>query len=111
MDRSFGRGRGRLLCALRSKRDKFKTRHNLESFIKIQNKIWPVISPIVPFNPRSTARAFGFGDSTEVALVRESSFSEEWLSFHGVPVVEDFLIKIRRAAPFWGNWSALAREA
>lgn len=71
-----------------SKRNAFKTRHNLESFIKTQVKMWPVISPIVNFNPsKHSARILGGPVPDKLPLFAEALSPEEWLSFHRIPVV------------------------
>jgi intracellular multiplication protein IcmP len=70
-----------------TKRNKFKTRYNLENFIKIQAKMWPVISPIVNFNPtKHSARAPGEPIPDKLPTFAEAMSPEEWLSFHRIPV-------------------------
>ena len=71
-----------------SVRNKFKTRHNMESFIRTQATMWPVLSPIVNFNPsKSSARAPGTMVPDKTPPFAEAFSPEEWLSFHRVPVV------------------------
>jgi intracellular multiplication protein IcmP len=71
-----------------SKRNKFKIRHNLESFIKAQSEIWPVISPIKDFNPsKHSARILGQQVPDKLPLFAEPLSPEEWISFHRIPVV------------------------
>ncbi len=71
-----------------SKRDSFKTRHNLESFIRTQAKMWPVIEPMVNFNPsKHSARIPGSAIPQKLPLFAEALSPEEWLSFQGIPVV------------------------
>jgi intracellular multiplication protein IcmP len=70
-----------------SPRNKFRTRHNLESCIKTQVKMWPVISPIVNFNPiKSSARTPGSMVPDKLPLFAEALAPEEWISFHRIPV-------------------------
>jgi intracellular multiplication protein IcmP len=70
-----------------SPRNKFRTKHNLESFIKIQAKMWPVISPIVDFNPiKSSARAPGDTVPDKLPMFAEALSPEEWISWHRIPV-------------------------
>jgi len=70
-----------------SKKDKFKTSFTLESFIKVQAKIWPVIEPIVAFNPaKHSARVPGSVIPAKLPLFAESLSPEEWISFHEIPV-------------------------
>lgn len=68
-------------------RNKFKTRHNLESFIKIQAKIWPVISPIVNFSPADhSARIPGQPIPAKLPPFAEALSPEEWIAYHAIPV-------------------------
>lgn len=70
-----------------SPRSKFRTKHNLESFIKFQAKMWPVINPIVNFNPiKSSARTPGDTIPDKLPLFAEALSPEEWTSFHRIPV-------------------------
>lgn len=69
-------------------RSKFKTRHTLESLIKIQAKMWPVITPIVNFIPtRSSARIPGDQIPDKLPVFAEALSPEEWVSWHRIPVV------------------------
>ncbi len=71
-----------------SPRNKFRTRHTLESLIKIQSKMWPVITPIVKFNPsKHSARAPGETITDKLPLFAEALSPEEWISYHRIPVV------------------------
>ncbi|MFY9288376.1 MAG: hypothetical protein WAO98_07720 [Alphaproteobacteria bacterium] len=73
-----------------SPRNKFKTKHNLESFIKTQAKMWPVISPIVNFNPiKSSARIPGTPVPDKLPLFAEALSPEEWISFHRISVTNN----------------------
>ncbi len=57
-----------------SPRNKFRTRHTLETFIKVQAKMWPVIAPIVQFQPdrnQAPARRAAAG-ARSIAAVRRS---------------------------------------
>lgn len=69
-------------------RNKFKVKHNLESFIKLQAKMWPVISPIVNFNPtKHSARIPGEPVPEKLQSFAEALSPEEWLAFHRIPVL------------------------
>jgi intracellular multiplication protein IcmP len=71
-----------------SMRNKFKTRHTLESFIKTQVKMWPVIAPIVDFIPtRSSARIPGSTVPDKLPPFAEALSPEEWLSYHRISIV------------------------
>ena len=66
---------------------KFRTKHTLESFIKVQAKMWPVLTPIVDFNPiHSSARPPGAMVPDKLPLFAEALSPEEWLSWCRIPV-------------------------
>lgn len=70
-----------------SPRGKFRTKHSLETFIKVQAKIWPVIAPIVDFNPiKSSARVPGDMIPDKLPMFAEALSPEEWISYHRIPV-------------------------
>jgi len=67
---------------------KFKTRHTLESFIKAQAKMWPIIRPIVDFDPaKSSARIPGSEVPDKLPLFAEALSPEEWIAWQRIPVV------------------------
>ncbi|MDX2027455.1 MAG: hypothetical protein SFW62_02335 [Alphaproteobacteria bacterium] len=71
-----------------SRRNKFRTTHTLESFIKVQSKMWPVISPIVNFNPsKFSARRPGDPVPEKLPPFAEALSPEEWIAWHRIPVV------------------------
>jgi intracellular multiplication protein IcmP len=73
-----------------SPRNKFKTQYTLEGFIKTQAKMWPVIAPIVKFNPiHSSARAPGDVIPDKMPLFAEALSPEEWIAFHRINVVNN----------------------
>lgn len=70
-----------------SPRSKFRTHHNLETFIRAQAKVWPVISPIVDFNPvKSSTRIPGDVIPDKLPLFAEALSPEEWISYHRITV-------------------------
>ncbi len=70
-----------------SPRSKFKTRHTLESFIKIQARMWPVITPIVNFKPASlSARIPGSRLPDKLAPFAEALSPEEWIAYNRIAV-------------------------
>lgn len=72
-----------------SNASKFRTRHNLESFIKAQAQMWPVIRPFINFNPaKFSSRVLGTPVPSKLPLFAESLAPEEWLAFHKIPVVD-----------------------
>lgn len=98
-----------------SYKNKFRTRYDLEAFIKIQEKIWPVISPIVKLNPtKHSARIPGSMIPDKVPLFAEAFSPEEWISFHRIPVVNGVpdRERVRRAflsqlGPRWQGYEGL----
>lgn len=100
-------------------RNKFKTRHNMESFIRTQAAMWPVISPIVDFNPsKSSARTPGTMMPDKTPAFAEAFSPEEWLAYHRVPVVNGVpdTEAVRRAmtlqlGPRWRGFSDLPPHA
>lgn len=76
-----------IYAAYFSVRNKFRTTHNLESFIKVQAKMWPIITPIVDFNPiKSSARLLGARIPDKLPLFAEALAPEEWVSWQRIPV-------------------------
>ena len=70
-----------------SPRNKFRNKYDLEGFIKTQAKMWPVISPILNFNPiKSSARTPGDTIPDKLPLFAEALSPEEWISWHRIPV-------------------------
>lgn len=67
--------------------NKFKTKHTLESFIRVQAKMWPVITPIVNFNPaKVSARRLGDTVPDKLPVFAEALSPEEWVAWHRIPV-------------------------
>jgi len=70
-----------------SQRGKFNHDYNLEGLIKVQAKIWPIIMPIVNFNPgKFSARATGDAVPTKLPVFAEALSPEEWLAYHNIPL-------------------------
>jgi len=103
------------VAAFVSKRNFFKTRHTLETFIKSQVSIWPVISPIVNFNPtKASARILGHKVPDKTPLFAEAFAPEEWIAYHRIPVVNNVPEReaVRRAfmrqlGPRWNGYQDL----
>jgi intracellular multiplication protein IcmP len=73
-----------------SPRGKFRTKHTLESFIKLQADMWPVISPIVKFNPiKSSGRIPGSMVPDKLPLFAEALSPEEWVAWHRIPLTNN----------------------
>ncbi len=70
-----------------SSQNKFMTKHTLESLIKVQSRMWPIIMPIVKFNPSKTGRVLGDKVPEKLPLFAEALSPEEWISWSRVPVV------------------------
>lgn len=70
-----------------SPKRKFKTVFNLESLIKIQAKCWPIISPIVNFNPlKESQRVPGSTIPNKLPPFAESLSPEEWVAWQHLPL-------------------------
>ena len=70
-----------------SPHNKFMTKHTLESLIATQAKMWPIISPIVKFNPSKSGRILGDKIPENLPLFAEALSPEEWISWNRIPVV------------------------
>ncbi len=69
-----------------SPRYKFMTKHTLESLIAVQAKMWPVISPIVKFNPSKSGRILGNTVPDKLPLFAEALSPEEWIAWNRIPL-------------------------
>jgi intracellular multiplication protein IcmP len=93
-----------------SPRNKFSTKHTLESFIQTQAKMWPIISPIVKFNPTLKGRILGDEIPDKLPLFAEPLSPEEWVSWNRIPVVNGIPDKdatrrafIQQLGPRWNG--------
>jgi intracellular multiplication protein IcmP len=103
-----------LYITFMSPRSKFGTKHTLESLIKTQAKMWPVIAPIINFNPTKTGRILGDMIPDKLPMFAEALSPEEWLSWcqigltNGIPdrdaVRRAF---IRQLGPRWNGLNSL----
>ncbi|MDP9126793.1 MAG: hypothetical protein M3N08_00845 [Pseudomonadota bacterium] len=70
-----------------SPRNKFRTRHSLETFIQTQAKMWPIIAPIAKFDPgKTSARRLGDKIPDKLPPFAEALSPEEWISYHRITV-------------------------
>lgn len=97
-----------------SPRTKFLTQHTLESLIATQAKMWPIISPIVKFNPSKSGRILGDKMPDKLQLFAEALSPEEWVSFNRIPVVNGIPDRdaarrafIRQLGPRWNGLESL----
>ena len=88
--------------------NKFMTRHTLESLIQTQAKMWPIISPVVKFNPSKTGRILGDAIPENLPMFAEALSPEEWVSWNNIPVVNGIPDRdatrrafIRQLGPRW----------
>lgn len=65
---------------------KFATKHSLESLIVTQAKMWPIISPIVKFNPSKSGRVLGSTVPEKLPIFAEALSPEEWISWNRIPL-------------------------
>lgn len=71
-----------------SKKTKFRTAYDLEGLIRLQAKQWPVITPIVTFNPTdANARNPGEAVPREIPIFSEALSPEEWVAYNQIPIV------------------------
>jgi len=97
-----------------SPRNKFTTRHTLESLIDTQSKMWPVIMPIVKLNPSKTGRILGDPIPDKLPLFAEALSPEEWIAWNRIPVVNGIPDRemarrafIRQLGPRWNGLFSL----
>ena len=65
---------------------------NLDTFIRFQAKIFPIISPFVKFNPSNQPpRAPGSPVPAELPLFAEALGPEEWLAYNQIPVPDGII--------------------
>ncbi|MDD3028762.1 MAG: hypothetical protein PHS57_00560 [Alphaproteobacteria bacterium] len=94
---------------------KFMIRHTLETLIEAQAKIWPILMPIVRFNPSKSGRILGGPVPEEMPLFAEALSPEEWISFNRIPLTNGIPARdsvrrafLRQLGPRWdGSLSAL----
>ena len=66
---------------------KFNNKFSLEGLIEKQAINWPVIKPIVNFNPtKSSARVPGSAVPEKLPLFAEALSPEEWIAFNRIPL-------------------------
>jgi intracellular multiplication protein IcmP len=69
-------------------RTKYRTPYDLEGLIEQQVKTFPVITPIVYFNPtKDNARNPGEAVPKNLPLFAEALAPEEWVAYHQIPIV------------------------
>lgn len=98
-----------------SKKTKFRTAYNLESLMRLQAQHWPVITPVIDFDPaQHNARRPGEEVPHSLPPFSEALSPEEWVVFNQVPFVNKAPEKeaLRRAflpqlGPRWTGLSCL----
>jgi intracellular multiplication protein IcmP len=97
-----------------SPRNKFMTKHTLESLIVTQAKMWPIISPIVKFNPSKSGRLLGDTIPDKLPIFAEALSPEEWISWNRIPLTNGVPDRdaVRRAfihqlGPRWAGVASL----
>ncbi len=72
----------------RSPTSKYRRTHGLEKLIQLQAQTFPVISPIINFNPLKEVphRAPGSLVPAELPVFAEALSPEEWVAYHRVPL-------------------------
>ncbi len=67
---------------------RFKNKYGLESLMVVQAKTWPVISPILKFNPaKANMRAPGSRVPLELPPFAEALYPEEWMAYHRIRII------------------------
>jgi len=99
---------------LSSPYNKFLTKHTLESLIVTQAKMWPVISPIVKFNPSKSGRILGDPVPDKLPIFAEALSPEEWISWNRISLTNGIPDRdaVRRAfihqlGPRWNGVASL----
>jgi len=89
---------------------KFMTKHTLETLIATQAKMWPIISPIVKFNPSKTGRILGDPVPEKLPLFAEALSPEEWVSWNKITVTNGIPDRdatrrafVRQLGPRWNG--------
>ena len=67
----------------------FKNRHTLESLMKTQAITWPVIQPLLKYNPGAAkGRPPGARVPLELPMFAEPLYPEEWMAYYKIRVVQ-----------------------
>lgn len=78
-----------------------RTKYDLDGLIKRQAKIFPIISPVVDFNPsKQPPRAPGAPVPAELPLFAEALSPEEWIAYNSIPVIDNKLDEDAAAKAF-----------
>lgn len=74
-------------AVFRSPQSKHRKTYSLESLMKVQSSTFPVIQPMLNFNPlKKENRAPGSLVPAELPLFAEALSPEEWVAFHRIPI-------------------------
>ena len=92
---------------------KFKNKYKLETLIQIQSRIWPVIAPIINFNPlKSGFRIPGGAVPANLPQFAESLAPDEWIAWARIPVndgvPDDEAIRLAFTQQLGPRWEGLA---
>ncbi|MEJ0061721.1 MAG: hypothetical protein WDO70_00585 [Alphaproteobacteria bacterium] len=72
-----------------SNHNRFKRKYDLEGLIGTQAKIWPILNPIVKFDPgQFSARSTGAEIPAQLPLFAEALSPEEWLAYHDIKLAD-----------------------
>ncbi len=67
---------------------RFKTKHTLQTLMETQAKTWPVISPVIKFNPtKFSSRAPGKPIPKVLPAFAEALSPEEWIAYNQIPLI------------------------
>ncbi len=89
------------LLMVSAPKSSYRKAYSLDKLIAAQAKIWPVISPIIKFNPAvDNARDPNGETPTELPLFAEALSPEEWLKYNSIPHGPDGLDQVAVAQAF-----------
>lgn len=67
----------------------FRNKFSLETLIKHQAKVFPVIAPFIDFNPaKLPPRPPGSPVPAEIQLFAEALGPEEWIAYNAIPIID-----------------------
>lgn len=95
-----------------SSASKWRKRHDLESFIKVQSLTWRVIKPILKVNPADNTRIPGSSLPAQLEPWAEALWPEEWVAYFCVDF-KDGKIDAARASEMFakqlcGHWRGVS---
>ncbi|MDP9196858.1 MAG: hypothetical protein M3O22_08895 [Pseudomonadota bacterium] len=79
-----------IFVTLRAPDTRFRHKYNLETLIRAQSRFWPVISPLLKFNPtQASARFTGQAIPATLPLFAEALSPEEWVAANRISLINN----------------------